>query len=75
MLADLLQNQEDWIVTYHQHDSLLENKPEDDLTEEERKAAWEEYEAEKKGLQPYAQAAGMCLLGISSCETFISGYG
>ena len=27
---------------------MLENKPEEDLTEEERKAAWEEFEREKR---------------------------
>ncbi len=59
MLADLLQNQGDWIVTYHQHDSLLENKVDQDLTEEERKAAWEEYEQDKKGLNPYGYGASM----------------
>ena len=42
------QSQEDWIYHYHEHDSLLENKPEEDLTEEDRKAAWEEFEREKR---------------------------
>ena len=42
------QSREDWIYHYHEHDSLLENKPEEDLTEEERKAAWEEFEREKR---------------------------
>jgi transcriptional regulator ATRX len=28
---------------------LLENREEEELNEEERKAAWEEYESEKKG--------------------------
>ncbi|XP_014671869.1 PREDICTED: uncharacterized protein LOC106812494 [Priapulus caudatus] len=49
-LAELLQNFKRWIVTYHEHDSLLENRPDEGLTEEERKAAWEEYENEKKGV-------------------------
>ncbi|XP_030064699.1 transcriptional regulator ATRX isoform X2 [Microcaecilia unicolor] len=50
LLAELLQIQKEHIVTYHEHDSLLDHKEEEELTEEERKAAWAEYEAEKKGL-------------------------
>ncbi|GFG39285.1 hypothetical protein Cfor_02210, partial [Coptotermes formosanus] len=49
LLAELLKDHEQWIVTYHEHDSLLENKEEEELNEEERKAAWEDYENEKKG--------------------------
>lgn len=36
------------IYSYHEHQSLLENKEEECLNEEERKAAWEEFENEKK---------------------------
>lgn len=50
MLADLLQREKHWIVSYHEHDSLLENQVSEVLTEEERKAAWEEFEQEKKGI-------------------------
>nr|XP_033802235.1 transcriptional regulator ATRX isoform X1 [Geotrypetes seraphini] len=50
LLAELLQIQKEHIVTYHEHDSLLDHKEEEELTEEERKTAWAEYEAEKKGL-------------------------
>uniref|UniRef100_A0A8C6Y9M5 DNA helicase n=1 Tax=Naja naja TaxID=35670 RepID=A0A8C6Y9M5_NAJNA len=50
ILAELLQIQKEYIVGYHEHDSLLDHKEEEELTEEERKAAWAEYEAEKKGL-------------------------
>ena len=44
----MLKNMADQIYHYHEHDSLLENKVEDQLTEEERKAAWDEFEREKK---------------------------
>ncbi|XP_019725253.1 transcriptional regulator ATRX isoform X5 [Hippocampus comes] len=49
-LAELLQTHKDQIVCYHEHDSLLDHKEEEALSEEDRKAAWAEYEAEKKGL-------------------------
>ncbi|XP_072285341.1 transcriptional regulator ATRX-like isoform X2 [Pyxicephalus adspersus] len=49
VFAELLQICKENIVTYHEHDSLLDHKEEEELTEEERKAAWDEYEAEKKG--------------------------
>ena len=57
MLADLLSSRERWIVSYHEHDSLLENKIDEELSEEDRKAAWEEYEAEKKGLRQMASSS------------------
>lgn len=37
-------------MQYHEHDSLLQNKLEEELTEEERKAAWDEFKADKEGL-------------------------
>ena len=53
MLAELLSGSREWIVQYHEHDSLLVNHPEEDLSEEERQAAWDEYEKEKQGLYSY----------------------
>lgn len=35
-----------WIVGYHEHDSLLEHIFDEELSEEERKAAWEKYKAD-----------------------------
>ena len=62
LLAELLKKQKKWIVQYHEHDSLLENRPEEELTEEERKAAWEEFEQDKLGIRvnnyPNANAGG-----------------
>lgn len=51
MLAELMTNRKEWIVTFHEHDSLLENIVEQELSEEEKKAAWEDYEEDKKGLK------------------------
>lgn len=48
VLAELLHSFKDQIVGYHEHDSLLDHKEEEALSEEDRKAAWAEYEAEKK---------------------------
>lgn len=51
----MLQNHEKIIYKYHEHQSLLENKEEEGLNEEERKAAWEEFENEKKNRFTYTQ--------------------
>lgn len=32
-----------WVTSYHEHDSLLEHIDEEELSEEERKEAWESY--------------------------------
>ncbi|KAH9519843.1 hypothetical protein Btru_071052 [Bulinus truncatus] len=50
LLAEILQSNRQCVVTFHEHDSLLENQVDQNLTEEEKKAAWEEYENEKKGI-------------------------
>ncbi|XP_067853277.1 transcriptional regulator ATRX isoform X2 [Heptranchias perlo] len=57
ILAEILQNQKDYLVGYHEHDSLLDHKEEEELSEEDRKAAWAEYEAEKKGVSLRANVA------------------
>ncbi|XP_027886771.1 transcriptional regulator ATRX-like [Xiphophorus couchianus] len=46
ILAELLKICKDRIVSYHEHESLLDHKHEEELSEAERKAAWAEYEAE-----------------------------
>ena len=47
LLKRLLLDCKKWIVRYHDHESLLENKLDEGLSEEDRKAAWDEYEAER----------------------------
>lgn len=48
VLAELLRTCKDHIVSFHEHESLLDHKQEEELSEAERKAAWAEYEAEVK---------------------------
>jgi hypothetical protein len=50
LLKYLLSDCKKWILRYHEHDSLLENKVSEGLSEEERKAAWAEYEDEKNNV-------------------------
>ncbi|XP_020800143.1 transcriptional regulator ATRX homolog [Drosophila serrata] len=45
ILADLLR-QSDLVYKYHEHDSLLENKIEQELSEQEKSDAWDTYEKE-----------------------------
>lgn len=52
LLASQLKKFEKIIYKYHEHDSLLENKSEETLNEDEIKAAWEEFEAEKNKPPP-----------------------
>ncbi len=47
-MARLLQSCGQLIVSYHEHNSLLDHREEEELSEEERRAAWDEYHAEKK---------------------------
>lgn len=44
LLANLVHTFPNIIFKYHIHDSLLENKPEEDLSEEEKREAWLEYD-------------------------------
>ena len=47
---ELLEKHKTVIWSVSNHDSLLEHQVDQNLDEEERKAAWEEYEQEKKGV-------------------------
>lgn len=48
LLAEILTQFKEWIEKYHEHDSLLENVEAEELNEEERKLAWEDFENDKK---------------------------
>lgn len=47
----------EWITGYHEHDSLLEHRFAEELTEEEQKKAWENYEAKKTETMDYVHRA------------------
>ncbi len=47
-MAEMLKQYKNIILSYHEHDSLLENIVDEELTEEERRMAWDEYENDKK---------------------------
>ncbi|CAH8857220.1 unnamed protein product [Trichobilharzia szidati] len=48
LLADMLTEYRHLIATYHNHDSLLQHREDEGLTEVERQEAWREYEEEKQ---------------------------
>lgn len=57
LLKSLLVDCKKWILKYHEHDSLLENKIDEGLSEEERRLAWAEYQAEQQRAEQMAQYA------------------
>uniref|UniRef100_A0A7E4ZSA8 Helicase ATP-binding domain-containing protein n=1 Tax=Panagrellus redivivus TaxID=6233 RepID=A0A7E4ZSA8_PANRE len=50
LLADLIRARPQGIVTYIPHDTLFVNQADEELTEEESKAAWDDYEREKRSI-------------------------
>lgn len=46
IITELLNSCKDQIVSFHEHESLLDHKVEEELSESERRAAWAEYKAE-----------------------------
>lgn len=47
LLGEMVQKYDKTIFKLHEHQSLLENKQDEELNEDERKAAWDEFENEK----------------------------
>lgn len=50
LLCSLLMTFESEIFKYHEHQQLLENRPDEELNEDEMKMAWEEFNKEKEEL-------------------------
>ncbi len=49
MLCRILEKiQPSWVTSYHEHDSLLEHIDDEELSEEERKQAWTNYNQQMK---------------------------
>ena len=48
LLISLLESCSKWISNYIEHDSLLENRLDEGLSEQEREIAWEEYKKEQE---------------------------
>lgn len=64
LLAHLLMKFPQMVYKYHEHDSLLENKGEEELSEQEKNDAWTAYEADVKrknetNMGPYSNNFGM----------------
>lgn len=66
VLCELLQTCKDQIVSFHEHESLLDHKEEEELSEAERKAAWAEYEAESKAITAPANPVQTMLQNMSN---------
>ncbi|XP_037083682.1 transcriptional regulator ATRX homolog [Pollicipes pollicipes] len=50
MLMELASEQSQWVCSVHGHDSLLQNLVDEELNADEQRAAWEEYENDKRGV-------------------------
>ncbi|OTF74262.1 hypothetical protein BLA29_009668, partial [Euroglyphus maynei] len=51
LLAKMLKNYHEQIISYHDHDSLLENLPEEQLSNDEKILAWKEWQQNCDGKQ------------------------
>jgi hypothetical protein len=78
LLAELIIKHKNWIVTYHEHDSLLVNKSEEELPEAERKAAWEDFQhgllqKEKRRANSLMMNASLSLENIPGSQEIATG--
>lgn len=49
-MAELILKHKDLVMDILEHDSLLQNNEEEELDENDRNAAWEDYQREREGL-------------------------
>lgn len=49
-MAELILKHKDLVIDILEHDSLLQNNEAEELDENDRNAAWEDYEKERDGL-------------------------
>ena len=68
ILKHLLNQYTDKIFKYHIHSSLLEDKPEDDLSEEEKLAAWIEDERECRRMEALNSNPAIISFGMPESE-------
>lgn len=54
LLRDVMLDKNEWFISYHEHDSLLQHIEEERLTEEEKEAAWNDYKSEREGRRQIA---------------------
>lgn len=54
LLASLWPTHQDFVASYHEHDSLLENKPDEELTQDELNDAWTDYDSQNKNSASFA---------------------
>ena len=57
LLADLIDEHEGMILRYHEHDTLLENQPEEDLSDEQRNVAMKSYRDERRAKKVQTKAS------------------
>lgn len=60
IITELLNSCKDQIVSFHEHESLLDHKVEEELSESERRAAWAEYKAEVTSLPSHVELHLRC---------------
>lgn len=73
LFADIISEYPDLVHRYHEHDSLLENKEGETLDEEERKAAWDDYNSEKDRINQIQTYTGYTYQGTQGGRAMTGG--